>query len=123
MPFDIQAINCSSHRLKIKKTQTKAVLEMFKGQSIGKDGFHLQVVLSHAHVPRMWVEQAEDGTEACMLTFYPEFEVDESPFAEILFLLDCSHSMQESDTFSSAKKVPLPSQLNYWTVVPKLSHL
>ncbi|KAI6659080.1 Poly polymerase 4 [Oopsacas minuta] len=107
MPFDIQGINCTSHRMKIKKTQTRAVLEMIKGENIGKDGFHLQIVLSHAHVPRMWVEEAEDGTEACMLTFYPEFEVEESPYAEILFLLDCSHSMQEDTAFSTAKKVLL----------------
>ena len=105
MPFDIQGIHCSSHRMKIKKTQTKAVLEMVKGENIGKDGFHLQIVLSHAHVPRMWVEEAEDGTEACMLTFYPEFEVEECPYTEILFLMDCSHSMQEDSAFSSAKKV------------------
>ena len=105
MPFDIQGITCTSHRLKVKKTQTKAVLEMLRGQSIGQDGFHLQVSLSHAHVPRMWIEEAPDGTEACMLTFYPEFEVEESPYAEILFLLDASHSMQEGDTFSTAKKV------------------
>ena len=34
--------------------------------------------------------------QACMLTFYPEFEVDEISDNEIIFLLDLSNSMKAS---------------------------
>ena len=68
-------------------------------------------------MPRMWVEEdkghsvsacvsillAVYGTlcvteylQACMLTFYPEFEVDNISENEIIFILDLSNSMKVS---------------------------
>ena len=44
--------------------------------------------------------------QACMLTFYPEFEVGSEATTEVIILLDVSNSMQGA-TLQSAKKVAL----------------
>ena len=115
MPFDIRTITSPSHKVKVKKTASKAVVELPKNSTL-HHGFQLQIGLAEIHVPRMWVE--EDGdSRACMLTFYPEFEVNEVAKSEIVFLLDCSNSMK-GEAISAAKKV-LMLALN---VLPEKAH-
>ncbi|KAK3587647.1 hypothetical protein CHS0354_032855 [Potamilus streckersoni] len=104
MPFDIRKIYSPTHRLKVKKTDTKAVVEIPKNSRLD-EGFELQVSLAEIHVPRMWVEDhTEKDSQACMLTFYPEFESEKEESAEILFLIDMSNSMK-GDAERDAKKV------------------
>ena len=46
-------------------TSTQAVVSLPVGASLGS-GFQLHVILSHVHVPRMWVEQhPTHGTHVC----------------------------------------------------------
>ncbi|XP_065907785.1 protein mono-ADP-ribosyltransferase PARP4-like isoform X2 [Dysidea avara] len=106
MPFKIRTIESPTHKLKIKKTATKAVVEMCEGGSGLGDGFQLLVGLAEIHVPRMWVEENDQSHHACMLTFYPEFEAESIVDNEIIFCLDCSNSMK-GETLVSAKKVLL----------------
>ncbi|XP_053398285.1 protein mono-ADP-ribosyltransferase PARP4-like [Mercenaria mercenaria] len=107
MPFDIRSIECPSQKIKVKRTLTKATVEMMEGESIA-DGFQLLIGLAEIHVPRMWVERKPDDQnhQACMLTFYPEFEACESDDVSVILLLDLSNSMK-GDAIISAKKVLL----------------
>lgn len=51
----------------------------------------------------MWLEEDENGHFASMVTFYPEFDVEETCVKEYLFLIDRSSSMKGS-TFGDAKR-------------------
>jgi poly [ADP-ribose] polymerase len=104
MPFNIKTIESPTHKIKLKKTASMATVELCPHSVLGA-GFTLLVGLSEIHVPRMWVEEDKKGHHACMLTFYPEFEVDEISDNEIIFLLDLSNSMK--DCAENAKKVLL----------------
>ena len=45
-----------------QSTVTKCVVETLSGQNIA-DGFQLLIGLAEIHVPRMWVEDDEDGNQ------------------------------------------------------------
>ncbi|XP_019851276.1 PREDICTED: uncharacterized protein LOC100633591 isoform X2 [Amphimedon queenslandica] len=105
MPFTIRTIESPAHKIKMKKTDTKATVELCPGEKLGT-GFQLLIGLAEIHVPRMWVEENDKGHHACMLTFYPEFEAESIVENEIIFLLDVSNSMK-GDALDNAKKVLL----------------
>ncbi|KAL5017637.1 hypothetical protein ScPMuIL_007226 [Solemya velum] len=107
MPFEIKKIESPTHPLiKCKQTAVKAVVELPNSSQITA-GFELLVKLSTMHVPRMWVEESSDqGSQACMLVFYPEFEAECDQDPEIIFLLDMSNSMKPQAA-EDAKKVLL----------------
>ncbi|GFO43316.1 poly [ADP-ribose] polymerase, partial [Plakobranchus ocellatus] len=95
MPFDIRSLDCPTHKVKVKQTASKAFVELAGRQEFGS-GFLLLIGLSEIHVPRMWVEQhpSEPNHQACMLTFYPEFELEELAEGEITVAMDMSNSMK-----------------------------
>ncbi|GFR66346.1 poly [ADP-ribose] polymerase [Elysia marginata] len=95
MPFDIRTLHCPTHKVKVKQTASKAYVELAGHQEFGS-GFLLLIGLAEIHVPRMWVEQhpSKSDHQACMLTFYPEFELEEVMEGEIIILLDMSNSMK-----------------------------
>ncbi|KAJ7391391.1 Protein mono-ADP-ribosyltransferase parp4 [Desmophyllum pertusum] len=107
MPFEIRSLESPSHVIRTKRTATKAVVLLERGQPLG-DGFQLLIGLAEIHVPRMWVERhvSKPDSQACMLTFYPEFEAETPPEVEVVFLLDLSCSMKGSP-FEEAKKILL----------------
>ncbi|KAM4731321.1 protein mono-ADP-ribosyltransferase PARP4 [Anableps anableps] len=108
MPYEISSLKCITHQVKIKRTDSKAVVSVLPGQVMGSDGFQLSVTLSEVHLPRMWVEKHPDkDSQACMLVFYPDFEFDSSSGAgEIVLLLDTSGSMK-GNSFHLAQKIAL----------------
>ncbi|KAM3935680.1 protein mono-ADP-ribosyltransferase PARP4-like isoform 3-T3 [Leptodactylus fuscus] len=105
MPRKINEILCYSHKIKIKKTECKAVVQTEESSHFNYLGFSLEVLMENAYVPRMWVEKHPDqDSEASMLIFQPEMQSDyEDTFLTIC--LDCSNSMESC--FHSAKQVAL----------------
>uniref|UniRef100_A0AAX7VSJ6 Poly [ADP-ribose] polymerase n=1 Tax=Astatotilapia calliptera TaxID=8154 RepID=A0AAX7VSJ6_ASTCA len=108
MPYEISSLQCITHQVKMKKTDCKAVVSVLPGQIMGPDGFQLSIMLSDVHLPRMWVEKHPDkDSQACMLVFYPDFEVSSSSDAdEVILLLDTSESMK-GESLRSARRIAL----------------
>uniref|UniRef100_A0A8C2ZUA1 Poly [ADP-ribose] polymerase n=1 Tax=Cyclopterus lumpus TaxID=8103 RepID=A0A8C2ZUA1_CYCLU len=96
MPNKITGLQCVTHKVKIKRTDCKAVVSVLPGEVMGQDGFELSITLAEVHLPRMWVEEHPDkDSQASMLVFYPDFEVDSGPASdEVVLLVDSSESMR-----------------------------
>ncbi|KAM9850760.1 protein mono-ADP-ribosyltransferase PARP4 isoform 2-T2 [Aulostomus maculatus] len=96
MPYEITNLQCITHKVKMKRTDCKAVVSVLPGEVIGPEGFQLSVSLSLVHLPRMWVEKhPEKDSQACMLVFYPDFDINPSSTSdEVVLLLDTSESMR-----------------------------
>ena len=112
MPFKIKEITSPTHSLKMKKTDTKAVVELKSSNTDLGERFQLLIGLAEIHVPRMWTEQNPDNldNQACMLTFFPEFEDEMRSENEIVLVIDCSNSMKAS--FEDVKKVAMLLLMN-----------
>ncbi|XP_010125808.1 PREDICTED: poly [ADP-ribose] polymerase 4, partial [Chlamydotis macqueenii] len=100
MPSSIERIHSWTHKLKMKRTDCKAVIKTVENSSLDESGFVLDIWISQVYLPRMWVEKHPNKmSEACMLVFQPEFETtfeEEHLSSEIIILLDCSNSMAGS---------------------------
>ena len=95
MPYRIEKIKSLSHPVRIKKSETMAVLQL-KHQNIPlEEDFVLQIKIEHSYEPRMWIEVNEKGGYAGMLSFCPNFEYHKEG-AEYLFLVDRSSSIGNS---------------------------
>ncbi|XP_060682050.1 protein mono-ADP-ribosyltransferase PARP4 isoform X2 [Hemiscyllium ocellatum] len=106
MPYEIKEITSPTHSIKIKRTDCKAVVSMDQNSCLGT-GFQLLILLAEIHTPRMWVENnPEKDSQACMLAFYPEFDVGTLSNCEVIICLDCSYSMRGL-VLDEAKKVAL----------------
>ncbi|KAM6146970.1 protein mono-ADP-ribosyltransferase PARP4 isoform 2-T3 [Phoenicopterus ruber ruber] len=110
MPSSIERIHSWTHKLKIKKTDCKAVIKTVENSSLDVSGFVVDIWISQVYLPRMWVEKhPKKMSEACMLVFQPEFETafeEEQLSSEIIILLDCSNSMAGS-ALHQAKQIAL----------------
>uniref|UniRef100_A0A672SN79 Poly [ADP-ribose] polymerase n=1 Tax=Sinocyclocheilus grahami TaxID=75366 RepID=A0A672SN79_SINGR len=113
MPYEIINLS-SSHGIKTKRTDCKAVISTLPGQTLGSEGLQVSFSLSNIHMPRMWVENHPDkDSQACMLVFYPDFKSSgvsssESPssVSDVVILLDSSKSMQ-GDAMLNARRIAL----------------
>ncbi|XP_069388712.1 protein mono-ADP-ribosyltransferase PARP4 isoform X2 [Paralichthys olivaceus] len=108
MPNEISSLQCITHKVKVKRTDCKAVVSVLPGQVMGLEGFQLSVSLSEVHLPRMWVERHPDkDSQACMLVFYPDFDVSSSSESdEVVLLLDTSESMK-GESLRMAQRIAL----------------
>ncbi|CAL8265978.1 unnamed protein product [Lota lota] len=109
MPYEILRLHCITHRVQIKTTDCKAVVNVLPGEVVGADGFQLSITLSKLHLPRMWVENHPDkDSQACMLVFYPDFPVGGGDLGgdEVVILLDASESMV-GDGLVNARRIAL----------------
>ncbi|XP_028291259.1 protein mono-ADP-ribosyltransferase PARP4 isoform X2 [Gouania willdenowi] len=108
MPCVVSSLQCITHKVKMKRTDCKAVLSVLPGAVLGPDGFQLSITLSDVHLPRMWVEKhPEKDSQACMLVFYPDFESSSSAdSSEVVLLLDVSQSMR-GEPLRTAQRVAL----------------
>uniref|UniRef100_A0A671Z3J8 Poly [ADP-ribose] polymerase n=1 Tax=Sparus aurata TaxID=8175 RepID=A0A671Z3J8_SPAAU len=108
MPYEITSLECITHQIKIKRTDCKAVVSVLPGEVMGPDGFQLSVTLSEVHLPRMWVEKhPSNDSQACMLVFYPDFDVNSSSASdEVVLLLDTSESMK-GESLRMAQRIAL----------------
>uniref|UniRef100_A0A673GBL8 Poly [ADP-ribose] polymerase n=1 Tax=Sinocyclocheilus rhinocerous TaxID=307959 RepID=A0A673GBL8_9TELE len=113
MPYEIINLS-SSHRIKTKRTDCKAVISTLPGQTLGSEGLQVSFSLSNIHMPRMWVENHPDkDSQACMLVFYPDFKSSgvfssggPSSVSDVVILLDSSKSMQ-GDAMLNARRIAL----------------
>ncbi|XP_073668033.1 protein mono-ADP-ribosyltransferase PARP4-like isoform X2 [Paramisgurnus dabryanus] len=109
MPYEIINLE-SSHLIKIKRTDCKAVISTLPGQTLGSDGLQVTFSLSKIHLPRMWVEKHPDKeSQACMLVFYPDFKSNSegpSSVSDVIILLDTSESMR-GDAMLNARRIAL----------------
>ncbi|KAI2660563.1 Protein mono-ADP-ribosyltransferase PARP4 [Labeo rohita] len=113
MPYEIINLS-SSHRIKTKRTDCKAVISTLPGQTLGSEGLQVSFSLSNIHIPRMWVENHPDkDSQACMLVFYPDFKSSgvsssggPSSVSDVVILLDSSKSMQ-GDAMLNARRIAL----------------
>ncbi|XP_052004344.1 protein mono-ADP-ribosyltransferase PARP4-like [Xyrauchen texanus] len=113
MPYEIIDLK-SSHRIKSKMTDCKAVVSTLPGQTLGSEGLQVFFSLSKIHMPRMWVENhPEKDSQACMLVFYPDFRSsgvsssgDPSSVSDVVILLDSSESMR-GDVMLNARRIAL----------------
>lgn len=105
MPFKIKSIKSPTHLLKLKSTECQAVLELGDKKILDDDHNIILVInIATIHMPRMLVEDYFDPelkrtTRACMVSFYPEFELtgSSSNFKKLINIwLDCSNSMKEN---------------------------
>uniref|UniRef100_A0A665X4E2 Poly [ADP-ribose] polymerase n=1 Tax=Echeneis naucrates TaxID=173247 RepID=A0A665X4E2_ECHNA len=104
MPYEISSLKCITH----KKTDCKAVVSVLPGEVMGTEGFQLSVTLSQVHLPRMWVEKhPHKDSQACMLVFYPDFDIHSSSVSdEVVLLLDTSESMK-GESLLMAQRIAL----------------
>ncbi|XP_026074212.1 poly [ADP-ribose] polymerase 4-like isoform X8 [Carassius auratus] len=113
MPYEIINLS-SSHRIKTKRTDCKAVISTLPGQTLGSEGLQVSFSLSNIHMPRMWVENRPDkDSQACMLVFYPDFKSigvsssgGPSSVSDVVILLDSSKSMR-GDAMLNARRIAL----------------
>ncbi|KAA0715889.1 Poly [ADP-ribose] polymerase 4 [Triplophysa tibetana] len=109
MPYEIINLE-SSHLIKTKRTDCKAVVSTLPGQTLGPDGLQLTFSLSKIHMPRMWVENHPDkDSQACMLVFYPDFtssSEDSSSVSDMVIVLDTSESMR-GNAMLNARRIAL----------------
>ncbi|XP_038059035.1 uncharacterized protein LOC119730290 isoform X2 [Patiria miniata] len=109
MPYDIRSLESPTHPIKHKQTASKATVCLADDCRGLDDGFQLLIGLAEIHVPRMWVEKhpQDSDSQACMLTFYPEFEAEKNDQSEVVLLLDLSNSMRGGSILQEAQKVVL----------------
>ncbi|XP_035532220.1 protein mono-ADP-ribosyltransferase PARP4 [Morone saxatilis] len=108
MPYEISNLKCTTHKVKMKRTDCKAVVSVLPGKVMGPEGFQLSITLSDVHLPRMWVEKHPDkDSQACMLVFYPDFDASSSSASdEVVLLLDTSESMK-GESLRMAQRIAL----------------
>jgi poly [ADP-ribose] polymerase len=117
MPFEIKTIKSPTHKLKLKQTACQAVCELDSYDESLRETLILEISIATIHMPRMLVEDFVDEkgktSRACMVAFYPEFEIEKSTSIgndTVYFFLDCSNSMKQQSTsnknfFDWAKKL------------------
>ena len=93
MPYKIEKLESLSHQVRVKQTETKAVVELKNQNKPFDTDFILQIKIENAFEPRMWIEQNEKGSYAGMLSFCPNFQFQKDG-GEYLFLIDRSSSMK-----------------------------
>ncbi|XP_056904052.1 protein mono-ADP-ribosyltransferase PARP4-like [Takifugu flavidus] len=59
MPNQISSLGCITHRVKIKRTDCKAVVSVLPGQVLGPERFQLSIHLAEVHLPRMWGQNTQ----------------------------------------------------------------
>jgi poly [ADP-ribose] polymerase len=107
MPYEIVKLFSPTHRLRRKITDCLAMIELIDNVLLEKD-FILSITLKSINLPRMlnetyvvsdennnnqWTD--DENSQACMLTFYPKFEMtnNSNEYVEIVFIIDVSNSM------------------------------
>ncbi|CAF4052927.1 unnamed protein product, partial [Adineta steineri] len=98
MPYNIIKLFSPTHRLRRKLTDCIAMIELLDNVLLDRD-FILSITLDSTNLPRISNETSDlsnnFNSQACMLTFYPRFEIstNTNEQIEIIFIIDVSNSM------------------------------
>ena len=93
MPYQITKLFSPTHCLRRKLTDCIAMIELIDNVLIDRD-FLLSITLNSPNLPRISNETlVSDDSQACMLTFYPKFEILTNEQIELIFIVDVSNSM------------------------------
>lgn len=121
--LEMDKIECSSHSIRLKRTDTMASIQLISNNKPLSEDFVVRFSQKN-RIPSMWIEELDitkvsNPTEekkkpisrAAMLTFFPDFEIDESSAKgngiEFYFVIDCSASMGKDGALEEAKKAVL----------------
>uniref|UniRef100_A0A3B3ZVL4 Poly [ADP-ribose] polymerase n=1 Tax=Periophthalmus magnuspinnatus TaxID=409849 RepID=A0A3B3ZVL4_9GOBI len=106
MPHEITEVKCTTHKVKMKKTDCKAVVSVLPGEVMGPEGFQLLVTLTEVHVPRMWVEKhpSKDSQVSVILTISTTTKTRAMQY--FVLLLDASQSMK-GESLNTARMLAL----------------
>jgi Ca-activated chloride channel family protein len=99
----IAQLESPSHTISTSFEQNGATVELSTDQTALDRDFVLLVKPQDAHKPVARVAREADGTLVAMVTFHPDPSGMSNPGNEVLFLLDCSGSMQ-GDSIDQARR-------------------
>jgi hypothetical protein len=93
----VQQVQSSTHAqvLEVKTVGPHASVRLGGVKGLDRSGFEVALRVANLHVPRMWVEDNARQPRACMMAFYPDFDVGHTKEHRFHFVLDLSCSMQE----------------------------
>jgi Ca-activated chloride channel homolog len=99
----IAQIDSPSHTIRTSFDPNGATVTLSSDETALDRDFVLLVKPQDAHQPTTRVAREKDGTLVAMVTFHPDPSGMPNPGNEVLFLLDCSGSMQ-GDSVEQAKR-------------------
>jgi Ca-activated chloride channel homolog len=93
----IAGVSSPSHRITVQTEEQSWKISLTESENRLDRDFILHISLKEPRRPAARLQTHPNGDRAIMFRLYPEFEPDaEVPHAEVIFLLDCSGSMQGS---------------------------
>ncbi|WP_372370081.1 VIT domain-containing protein [Candidatus Uabimicrobium sp. HlEnr_7] len=100
----IAAISCPSHKVEILQDEEYLTAKLQQQNALDRD-FLLRLTPSKLHEPVCLVARHPNGVRALVARMYPQWNIWEKSCAkEIIFVVDCSDSMQGS-SIAKAKEV------------------
>ena len=102
----LRRVESPSHPIRTTLRERGATVELSQEQVALDRDFVLLVETAEPHRPFALVAREADGRRVAMLGFMPELATDASRGHEVLFLLDCSGSMQ-GESIDQAKRALL----------------
>jgi len=104
MPYDIVRLYSPTHQVRVKRTMTKATVQLSESDRPLLEDLMLLIGMTDPHQPRMWVEANSEGHEAAMLSFFPTFDFEHKQRNEYVFMVDRSQSMSDGDTMDTLRR-------------------
>ena len=100
---EIRSVESPSHPLRTAIDGRGATVELARSTATLDRDFVLLVAIAEPHRPFARVAREDDGTRVCQVCFHPDLEAAAAGPAEVLFLLDCSASMN-GDSIDQARR-------------------
>ncbi len=98
----LRMIESPSHPVRVTLEGDDATVSLTTDAVALDRDFVLLIESREPHVPRALVAREEDGARVAVVTFFPELDHEGVPESEVVFVLDCSGSM-EGDSIVQAK--------------------
>ncbi len=104
----ITEVTSPSHKTKVRQTEKDWEVALSDSETRLDRDFILEMRLKEPSAPFVRVQQHENGDRGVMLRLYPEFDQKEGTTpSEVIFLLDCSGSMDGSSIAPATRALEL----------------